>query len=129
MTPANEGWYLSQKYLYLDLEIKFDNDPNQQGINVPNFPIIYLDADTHLQYAAKGEECNYLIFMIPQDINYNSRYLVTKCLFDLTHDIYFLPFTDTNSHILNLNNKVIDGIMFDFLRYVKSKLKQQRRLA
>ncbi len=32
-------------------------------------------------------------------------------MFDLTRNIYFLPFTETNLQILNMSNKIIDGMI------------------
>ncbi len=70
-----------------------------------------MDKTNGLQYDQDGEECDYLVFKILQGIHLNDKYLVTKWMFDLTCNIYSLPVTETNLQILNLSNKIIDGIV------------------
>ncbi len=44
-------------------------------------------------------------------VHLNDKYLVTKQMFDLICNIYFLPLTETNLQVLNLSNKIVDFII------------------
>ena len=98
-------------------ENKFDKDneliPKEFANQIFQFCVRhnYLDAETGLQYNEKGEECDFLSFMILSEIHQNDRYIVTKRLYDLTRDIYFLPISDSDLWIDNLSTKVIDAII------------------
>ncbi len=104
-------------YISVDSDKKFDNDnssiPKAFVTKIFQYCVRhnYMDETNGLQYDQDGEECNYLVFKILQSLHQNNKYLVTKRMFDLTCNIYFLPVTETNLQILNLSNKIIDGII------------------
>ncbi len=104
-------------YISVDSDKKFDNDnssiPKAFVTKIFQYCVRhnYMDETNGLQYDQDGEECDYLVFKILQGIHLNNKYLVTKWMFDLTRNIYFLPVTETNLQIVNLTNKIIDGIV------------------
>ncbi len=74
----------------------------------------YLDDKSGLQYNKDRNKCDILKFMILDKYHLNDKYIPTKWLFDLTHDIYFLPVSKENLQIMNLSNKIIDAIIGGF---------------
>ncbi len=113
----NDEWYSTQGFRSVDSDNKFDNDnpsiPKAFVNQIFQYCVRhnYLDETDGLQYDHDGEECDYLIFKIHQGKHLNNKYFITKGMFDLTCNIYFLPVTETNLQILNLSNKIIDGMI------------------
>ncbi len=116
-SPSNCKWYESHEFQYVIPKNKFDNDdeliPKEFANQIFQFCVRhnYLDAETGLQYNEKGEECDFMSFMILSEIHQNDRYIVTKRLYDLTRDIYFLPISESDLQIVNLSTKVIDAVI------------------
>ncbi len=71
----------------------------------------YLHKESGLQYDKDGNEFDVLKFMILDECHCHDKYIPTKRLFVITHDIYFPTLTHDNLHVINLSNKIVDVII------------------